>query len=73
MEECLCLPFNCLHDLGVAVAQAVDPQSAQEIQVAFAVRVVDITALTSHQGQISLPVSVEEIFCRQFLDGRVGH
>src|SRR5437899_843793 len=73
MRELFGLLFDGADDSWIAVTEAGDGQSAEKVQIAIAIRIVEMGALTAHERQRHAAIIVDQIGVREFDDFRVIH
>ena len=66
------LVANHLHDARMRVAQRVDADAGDEIQVTLALGVLHIASLAARQRQRITGIILEQIFALEFDDGLCG-
>ena len=66
MDDLRRLLANDLHDARVSVAQRVDAQPGEEVEVAFALDVINVHAFAARDGERIAGVGVQQIFLFPF-------
>ena len=62
MDDLRRLVANDLHDARMRMAQRVDAQSGEEVEIALAFDVIDVHALAARNGQRIAGIGVQQVF-----------
>ena len=73
VSELLGLFLDRAHDAGMTMPEARHGKSAEEIQVAISIRVVQVRAVAANECERQASVDIDEIAMREFDDFRVVH